>query len=583
VAGFSLGNLAAALSITGSNPKLREELEAPAVAPMAEQPVPAVGAVEPAAPAVTAEAAPVAAPAPAQIEDQSFTGKGNLRAQSLAGTNRAMDLVTEAGDIKSEGDAKSADLYGQLSSEKREVLDAAKSRVAGNRGQKDELESKLFQQIDSISERQKNPPKDTMAMVMGIVGAVMAAKGNKGGAVAAQLMGQALGSKTQSWANGIESDKENLGHMMKMYGLQDSDSDNELDQAAKISALAAGQFDAALKQVAATTDSKEAKRAAEQARLGLRQQAVSAQMSIDLRAGKLKQTNALYNLIASQPTPELQAQVAAANGKAGQAILQDVQKSSAGGIKNAADVVGVQKTLADIEKSKAEAAKLAAETSGTGSEVVGGYKVANPSVWASVPAPAKAAFAKGQGSMPGLIATLTELKGLIEEHGTETLPGPVKSRMQALEAAALGGIKEASELGALDNGVANLVARQIGDATAWNMGLGNLVENADKRIGSTIADIQRSSAAKAATYGLESALGGRAATSQPAAPAQAPATVTMYRPDGKPVPVPVGAVDAAKARNWTTTAPAPAPQATAAPDVGAMDDAAYEEFVRRNG
>jgi hypothetical protein len=182
----------------------------------------------------------------------------------------------------------------------------------------------------------------------------------------------------------------------------------------------------------------------------------------------------------------------------------DIESSQAEGALNS------ESKRAEIEYRLSQAEKNRREAGGTapGAEVAGGYRVKNPQIWGSLPAGVVAKFSEAQSRLPGLISEMTELKSLVDKHGTETLPGETKSRMEELQASITSGIKEVDQLGALDKGVSELVTKRIGDSTAWNMGLGNVIENADTKLGQAIKDLQSGARSRAASLGLESALKG---------------------------------------------------------------------------
>jgi hypothetical protein len=367
-ANYNLGNLAAALSMTGGNPAILDEVkrqeaaQAPAPAPVAPEPevAPVVQQPTPTPVEEVSFSEDEAAPVEGQdVEDRDFdptVGQKSLKAEQTGAQNRALDLATEKGEIQATGADRGADELERLEGIKRGGREDQLARRDTNRAQKDDFERQALDRLNAMSEKMANPPKDTMSKVMAIIGAALTAKGNGGGAAAAQMLGGLIGDKTKQWEQSIAADQTMAKNLMEMAKWQNDDTNNELDQEKMFSSLAVGEVDAALKKIELETGSAEAKRAAEEARNTLRNQFVGHQMALNdkqaaAQAGMKRsaQEDMLYQIISRGQTPAERAALASRYGKVGQRVLQDIQKSD----QNAANT---DKTLAETAKTDAELA-----------------------------------------------------------------------------------------------------------------------------------------------------------------------------------------------------------------------------------
>lgn len=565
MAAFDPRTIAAALRVTGNN-QLADELEDPTR--QAPQPVPAPP--QPVEQPPVQEAAPVEPPPPQQIEDKAWNpnvGRGQLQSEVTQGQNRALDLVEQTGGgkdgrggmISAEGAERQAELYGQLEDQRKQRNDTSVGRVEGNRAQKDALEKEMFRKLDEISEREKNPPKDVMGMVMGILGAAMTAKGNSGGAVAAQMIGQAMGSKSQQWARELESDKAAIGRMKTMFDLQNDDSDHELDQEQKISALLAGQFDAALKKVGAETESKELRANAEAARNELRSKFAQHQLAVEQKKAAASGSDALWKLSIEQLSSMM------ANGqlgKEGQAVLTEKIKREQG--QRAAEV-GMEKDQAAAAAQLAAADKDRAQGSGKSLNVPG----LKPLEGATVQDRQEAQkILSAQQQLDSSLAILEKLQGSADANDRATYNIQRKLALGSMNSLANAGVLNPGEVADWNEKFPMHVYDNVSNTVGWNpiSNVGNAIKNISTDEEQVLRDMRSvfrgKSDAALRTYNFERDTG----TPQQAQPQQAPAaapapsqtpSVTMYRRDGTPIQIRADMVDAAKARGYRTEQAAP--------------------------
>lgn len=373
--GLDLGNLSAALSMTGGDPALAEELRRRQL--MEEAGIP----IEQAAPQQAAPAAPQRAPQlppetnraleatgsdyrlpenpyPEQVSQKDFNPRAPAKqraAEYTEGQNEMLDLQTERGAIAADGAQQIADGYGQKSAALGQETASARQQVEQNRAQKDSYEAQAMARLDAMSAKMANPPKDTFQTVMNIVAAVAAMKGQQNAAVGMQMLGKAMGGKTERWQQAIAADQAMAGELMKAAKFQNEDSESELGQAKALSALVAGEHDAALKQVEASAQAPEAQRAAQELRLGLRQKYLEHQSAIDAQAAKAgagARNKAIEDQYWRMPLQELAAAVDAGQaGKDAQNVFnQRVKQDQEGRSRE----VEMEQKLAATEKLKRE-------------------------------------------------------------------------------------------------------------------------------------------------------------------------------------------------------------------------------------
>lgn len=540
------GSIAAALRVVG-NHKLADEIEKG----VQQQAVPSPAAPTPVQPtAPQQEVAPVEqVNAPPPIEQQSFrpsAGSRQLGNEVTQGQNRALDLASQTGsvdgkggmggEIKAEGLERQADLLGQLEQERKGRRENVVGRVDANRGQKDELERKMFEKLDAISAKEKNPPKDVMGMVMGIIGAAMT--GGRGGQ-AMQMLGHAIGSKTDQWARELESDKADVNRMKGMFDLQNDDSNNELSQEDKIATLAVGQFDAALKKVEAETDSKLVKAAAAQTRNDLRMKYAAHQMDINARRQAAGSNDALWKLT----TEQLSGLMAQGKlGKEGQAILTEKLKREQANRAGEAEIEG---KIAGAEKARADAIKAANEAGQPGAKKLTEGEAKTDAVVAG----ALDSYMRlgqtlaGGGEMNRGAVRETWVPDVLTSQESLQQRADVTNLVRSILRVESGSNVPESEV----EGKIAALGIDSGDPEIRAQGMRQLLQ------GFNALDRQGRIAAKESARPAQRATA-PAPTTSGAAPA-VQSVVVMYRPDGKPVQVQSQFVQQAAARGWTTEAP----------------------------
>ena len=513
--GVNLGELAQALRMTGGDPSILQLDEEEDRAALPDNPY------------------GTADDRPQGIQSMPFDQRAptrQLRNEFNAGQNQGLNLAGEKGQIESYAADRMAAEAGTLSSRN----EAGYQRAMQASGQLEADEARYRQmadeQLSQVIQAVGQPPPEKRGEVLQIVGAMLAAGGNGRGralGTGLSLLGQSMNKAVVDWGQKLAMNKEALGAVLSTAAGSRDAAQSRATLEKSLQDIAYGTYGAAIEQIKQEATSEEQLRAAEELMLGMRQGYAADELKrrqlLGRGAGAAKlqrQRDMLINMDIGE--------------------LEQLVKSGHGG--ELASKILLERKLNDqkVRLGEASIAEKARKNRGeggpqVGSGVAGGYEIANPQVWGSLGEGTKSNFAKGVAAVPGLINDLTELKTLVEQHGTETLPGPIKSRMQALSAAALGGIKEAASLGALDNGVATLVAKQIGDPTAWNFGLGNWIENADTRIDETISSIQQNAQAKAAAYGLRPARPGGGGGGSPGAN-----MVRVRLPDGRKARIPRG-------------------------------------------
>jgi len=372
--GADTGDLRQALAAQGSDSSFLDAAPAQRQQPA---PVPTAPAVNPLDQALELSgstyrlpsAAPVAAPAPAPvapppISAQAFdpsAGLKQLRGEQVAGVNEKMDLATQKGEIGAESATRQAEQHGLQRDEQRAGIDSAKSRQAANDERRARLERQADEALEAMSDAIKNPPDATKGKALSIVGSILSMlPGGQTIGQGFQMLQQSMAEDMNAYALKIQSNKEAAGTFAKMAGAEDDENESLLRQQQLIGNMTAATYDSALKQIESEAKSDEERRAAQEARLGVRQIAVQGAVSASEQraafAAKKARTNAqsaadteIIKAIVGAPSPEAGKAIAAQYGPHGLELLGLAQK---GDVTQA----GLEGKRADTEATRAKLA-----------------------------------------------------------------------------------------------------------------------------------------------------------------------------------------------------------------------------------
>lgn len=577
--GLDLGNIAAALRVTGSDPSLADRLAAEQAQPVQSPPVAPATPVPPNANAaleatgsqyrVPEQAPAPAATPPAPRFDPSMSTPA-LKRQQVGNQNELIDAQVAKGDIEAEGQDRSAELYGEARDEGREGVEAVKSRRDAAYERKDANTKEAYSALKAMQDQIGHPPDTSKGKVLQIIGRLLSMT-RGGGDVGAgmQMLGQAMGDDVQAWERGIAGNDKIRSAFLDMNKNEDNSLDSELDQEGKISALTAATYVNALKQVAAETVSKESKRLAEELATGLENKYVEHEL--DLRARKAAANNA-YQTMTIQQLANLEAQ--GKLPKQGYDVLQrklsDEQKVRKG-----------ESEIDSIDSTAAKNRKDADAAAASGLVSIGGQEFEAP------PGTDKAIISKiaeQSKALGGIQSDLWKLRAIRERSQGKVVDN--KADIQEADFIMAGlpdKLSQAYGGGQAGEATAARILASIPNPTdtAWRgdpkeayAAAANVLQSAVVS-GAQSAGLKPRQVAPAQPVETVQAVPPQPRTLAP----QAPATrmVNMYSKDGRLVPIREDLVEAAKRRGYSIGAP-PAPSAAAMPE---LSNAEYEAAVAR--
>lgn len=393
-------------------------------------------------------------------EDAEFAGrKGFLAADSLQ---------------------RQADIQGEKAASVRESLAETRKSVEERRGQQRNFEAMAMERLQRITALADNPPEEVTNKARVIMGGLL--NFASGGRVSdgRKAMGEALAADVERWKAEISANKALLDATLDMskHAGGEAERDARLDGA--LLEYGFGAYNAAFEQEKLTAQSQEQRRQAEEAQRTLEKAYPLARMW-------------------TMPIPELRAYMAKGElGEEGQKILAERVKTDQGTREGELEItgksVGIQKTQAETEKLRREAGGQA-----PGVRVAGGFEVADPQIWGNIENSTKTEFEKGASKVPGLVSRMRELRKMVDDNGTEGTWTNEGATMSTLSAGILADYKEAARLGALDNGVAALVEKIVGDANSMTP---EVIANVGARLDQAIKQTQDSTVTNATALGL---------------------------------------------------------------------------------
>ena len=447
----------------------------------------------PAPPPAPAQSLPPPVAAPAGPVTAARGGPGQQIKQydaDLLGTaNQRIDLAGQQGREESATFERRAGLRGEQATRARAELDDAKGRVEEGRGREREKRDEADRLYEELKANAKPPGKKGIEQVMGIIGSVRAmGGGNRGMAQGASMLGSLLGSDREGWAAEQQSTSNLYRSALAGIDSERGGQSHDLDIASRIAALDAHYYDAALEQAKEMGLSEEAKRVATGLQLDMRDKATTllrnnavAQQKAQAGAGR----NAAEDYFWKLPFDQLRQMPTQVMGETGAKVLKE-RTAIEGGLKKL------------DEPGKAGEQGVAA-----GQTVPGGRRVADPGTYNLAEKATLAKYVDGEGKAQSAMHNIDELSKLVKAHGTENWPGDVKRRMQFLEKQIKLDLKDAGELGTWDKGSAEVLGDMIGDPTAWNAGLGNVLEGVDVKLAEARKMIEYKTEQRAKSLGLE--------------------------------------------------------------------------------
>ncbi len=442
--------------------------------------------------------AAVAPAAPPDMSVQRGTGAPVQRIarygrEDLADQNQLIRLAAEQGAARSTNAGERAKLYDEQAQRQRGYNQTARERgdEAHTRGeQKREKADKL---IEDFKANMTPPSKSVGERVWGILGGVigMASK-NPNVSHGLNMITQLAGSdRAERWAREQHGRTQLYQLVSRGIDVENATEEQQYEVARRMGAADALYMDNAIESVKARGLSEDETRAAEalqlelrgKARGLLRNEAVTEQKQ-GAAAAKTRRESYFHSI----PLAELRAMPDKVLGKDGHKVLADRIKDDQN------DRGGDAKIAIDVAKAKGEQGPDA------GQLVPGGRRVRDPGVYGLVEKPTLTKYVDGETKAGSAVRNIEELQQLVATHGTETLPGETKRKMQFLEKQIKLDLKDAGELGTWDRGSAEVLGEMIGDPTAW---LGEGVEGVGTRLEEARAMIRYKTELRAKSLGLE--------------------------------------------------------------------------------
>ncbi|MFT3927433.1 MAG: hypothetical protein QM778_33175 [Myxococcales bacterium] len=561
------------------------------------------------APAVAPAPAPATPPAPppevAPVENVTqasnpYAAQARVQDERITGFNQEAASYQREGAAKQQMAQQQALSLDEFNQKVQKFQSDAEANYRANRTQIDEYKRKHAADLETL--RKPIPGlsggKKAASIVAGIVGAMASGGGGfydpttgqrTGGGNAGLAMGMNL--LQQHVQEGVQrqlDERDMLGRNVKetenAISMLSKDSDDAMETTNKILAnqyfLKQRELEKIAKDAEGTAYGENAHRlslaAADKAR-EYEEQIINARIKKAEAARRGKKRDPM---VAELEAKERAGILTVPEAKA----LNDLRAQQA----------NIQSTVASTDAARAKAAGAAG-----GAPAPNGWDVADPALWGSLNDTEKAKFRKADSSMRTFERDATKLDALLAKHGTEAF-GEKSKEMASLQAQLLASYKEIKDLGALDNGVIEVVDRALGDPTAWTSG-GDSVR---AKLRTALDSLRGSVSAQAETSGLaaktpEADLArdlqrGRAGGAAPSPAADPNAPIPYITAKGARVMLRPEQVQAAEAKGWkpasawsTRPAPAPAPvqSGPAVADTSGLridpDAPDYDEQVRR--
>lgn len=609
----NLGNLATALSMTGGNPSLADQLKLEAAqqqpAPAPASPIPpatnqaleATGSayrVPEAAPPATPEPAP-SAPAPAEpAQPAPYTGTkaggvnpnagvNELKGRVAGNVGTGQALETELGDTRARGQTQSAEVLRADAAEGRAGIDEVKGRRGEAMKRKDANREGAYHELEDLRTAMGHPPDVSKGKWLALIGGAIGASG-KGGPLGAVLqgMGQMQMGELERWQQGMAGNEKIAKMLTEMNDSEDKGTDSELNQQSKLNAMVTANSLNALGAIEHETKSDEVRNLAQQASLKLKdayeQHDLGVKQKLAATAATKAADQAMYRAIASAGSPGERQAVAYTYGAKGAEVLKTMQANDKGLLDVEAGALGNRKTEADIRKTDADTAKLALE--GGPQQIIPGYfstpgMALDPGTIGDLRKNARA-----MASLQDDLAQLREIR-MRNNGGTwdptdvstaESILAGMPAKRSQMSGSGAPSEQENKAFSQILTNPTEYFARKD-PVSIYDSISQSLQQNYDAQ-----ADVMGVRKGMAPTVQNAAQPARAAAPAAAAAKPAAPARVTLYRLDGTPVPN-VKADMAQKllaTQQYSEQPPAPAP-APAGAALASADNASYEDEVRK--
>jgi hypothetical protein len=446
-------------------------------------------------------------PAPQPAPDMSVQRAAGRPAQQiraygdadLSDQNRQIELAGQMGTEQSANAAQRGQMRTQQAEQQRGHNEQARTDATETRVHKKGLREEQDHLLDEMRANLEPPSKSAGERIWGILGGILA-MGSEGRAMAGvNFITQLAGSgREQRWAQAQQSRSAMYQAVTRGIDLDNSTEEQQFEVARRMGAADALYWDNAIEAEKEKGLSGAALKEAENLQLGLRQKArglLRADSERDLKteeaakkAGAAAAKTRRERYFWEVPLPELRAMPSQVLSKDGQEILAKRIKQEQDPRANEAAI--------SIAEGKAKGEQGPEQ----GQLVPGGRRIRDPGVYGLIEKPTLTKYVDGETKASSALRNIDELQQLVATHGTETLPGEAKRKMQFLEKQIKLDLKDAGELGTWDRGSAEVLGEMIGDPTAW---LGEGVEGVGTRLDEAKHMIKYKTELRAKSLGLE--------------------------------------------------------------------------------
>ena len=415
-------------------------------------------------------------------------------AADLADQNAMIGLAGRAGQQESASALERSGMRTEQAEAQRGYNEQARADAAEDRARGEKKRDQADKLLEEYRANMTPPSPTSGERAMQVIAAALAGGSGKGRAISGLLSGLASSGREQRWAAEQEGRTQLYQMVTRGINLDSASEEQRHEVARRMGAADALYWDNAIEAAKERGLSQAALTKAEALQLELRQKAranLRDEAVREQKAGAAGQKTRLEEYFYRVPLEELRAMPSQVRGKVGETVLAARTKNDQAYRGGEAEI--------SIKEGKAEGEK----GPGAGQLVPGGRRVRDPGVYGLLEKPTLAKYVDGETKAQSALRNINELQTLVSQHGTESLPGQAKRRMQFLEKQIKLDLKDAGELGTWDKGSAEVLGEMIGDPTAWNLGLGEVVEGVGTRLEEAKHMIRYKTEQRAKSLGLE--------------------------------------------------------------------------------
>lgn len=301
------------------------------------------------------------APKPDNIEDKHFDPSvktRQLHAQGTAVDNRKQDVMGEREDVREAYGEQRQNIHAARGEEALKSIGAARDRAADQTERYEQMRSDWEHERKALQQKMGNPPKDTVGMIMGLIGAVIAAKGKpEAGRMISQVVGGAMNNKMNKWKGEIEAGSQSMEGMGKLVNMDRLRAADEEAGASAIHKAVTAEFEAGLDEAEKQAKNQDEIEAIKLTRLDFQDKLIKAQEAARAKAEAARYKRMVNQEIADAKSPEERQWISEHRGDVGRAIQGANQKNQMNDAKLESELLGHGKITADTAVANSTAAK----------------------------------------------------------------------------------------------------------------------------------------------------------------------------------------------------------------------------------